>query len=217
MPETITASQPGVNATGDPTATLPLIIDLSHFQPNPNLKAAREQSGIAACIHKATQGMTMVDAQYESALATASAIGMLWGAYHFLTDTDGTAQAVHFLDVVKPDKGTLLAVDFETSKVTPTLAQLLDFIAHVQSAGHRICLYSGNLIKEKLGAAKNTALDAVPLWLADYSEYATWPQQWTTWFMWQYTQTANIAGIKHPCDCSRFNGTLNELRACWHS
>jgi GH25 family lysozyme M1 (1,4-beta-N-acetylmuramidase) len=47
--------------------------------------------------------------------------GLLWGAYHFGTGSDGLKQAQHFLDVVGNDPGTLLVLDFEPNPTGPSM------------------------------------------------------------------------------------------------
>ena len=88
---------PGLNA----------VIDLSHHNGNPDFKKIAAD-GIVGVIHKATQGTKNVDPTYAARRKPALDAGLLWGAYHFGTGSDGLMQAEHFLDVVKPDASTLL-------------------------------------------------------------------------------------------------------------
>lgn len=59
--------------------------------------------------------------------------GLLWGAYHFGTGADGTAQAQHFLDLVGTFDNTLLVLDFEQNPGgdSMTLQQARDFVIQV--------------------------------------------------------------------------------------
>jgi lysozyme len=61
---------------------------------------------------KATQGQAGVDKLYRLNRKKALDAGLLWGAYHFGTDSDGVFHATHFLDTVGDTKDTLLTLDF---------------------------------------------------------------------------------------------------------
>lgn len=58
------------------------VIDLSHHNTVTSFQQA-QQSEIVGVIHKATQGVSVVDAEYQTRRALARANGLLWGAYHF--------------------------------------------------------------------------------------------------------------------------------------
>ena len=196
-----------------------LVIDISHWQKLTDLDAVHH-SGVLGIICKATQGLVGVDPTFHTNQNEINAKQMNFGAYHYGTGDNPEAQAQHFIDTVHPEHHTLLALDFENNTSggpTMTLAQAIKFIQHVQNAGHRICLYSGNLIKETLGKKKCAALNDVPLWLAQYSTQPYVPPQWATWSLWQYTDALPVPGITGHVDHNRFNGSIDELRTFWHS
>src|SRR5262249_17707679 len=63
-------------------------------------------------------------------------------------------QARHFLDVVQPDDGTVIVLDFESNSAGPimTLEQAHAFVSHVKfEMGRWPGFYSGHDIKEALG------------------------------------------------------------------
>ena len=79
-----------------------VVVDLSHHNADPDFAAARDGGGIVGVIHKATQGLRYRDPTYADRETAAVTAGLLWGAYHFGTGSDGVQQAEHFLDVVQP-------------------------------------------------------------------------------------------------------------------
>jgi lysozyme len=201
---------PGTNA----------ILDISHHNGSVDfvkLKAA----GIVGVIHKATQGLGGIDPTYEDHHEQARAAGLLWGAYHFGTDSDGVQQAVQFLDVVKDDT-TVLALDFEPNPTGPSMSveEARAFVTHVfQATGRFPGFYSGHYIKELLGSGKDEVLAKCWFWLAQYGPTAVVPANWSKWTLWQYTdgaigpdpQTVNGARF----DRDTFNGTAQELQDFW--
>ncbi len=198
------------------------VVDISHHNGNVDLQAAKND-GIIGVIHKATQGQTGVDAMYQTNRSKATAAGLLWGAYHFGTGADGTAQAQHFLDVVGTFDNTLLVLDFEQNPggESMTLQQARDFVTQVDKVTGRFPgFYSGSYIKQLLGSAKDPVLAQCWLWLPQYGPTPVVPANWPTWTMWQYTdgtsgpQPHSVAGIGN-CDRDKFNGAEDQLRALW--
>src|SRR5262249_3871650 len=109
-----------------------VIIDVSHHNANPDFAQAAA-AGIVGVIHKATQGLGFKDSMYQTNRQKALNAGLLWGAYHFGTGSDGAAQADFFLDVVNPGPDTLLVLDYEpnTQGATMTLDQARAFVSEV--------------------------------------------------------------------------------------
>lgn len=89
------------------------IIDLSHN--NTIDLAAAQQAGIAAVIHKATQGTSFDDPMYAQRRAQAQQLGLLWGAYHFGTSGDVAQQMTRFLQRAQLGPGDVAVLDFETN------------------------------------------------------------------------------------------------------
>ena len=113
------------------------VIDLSHHNQNLDFQQIREEGGIVGAIHKATQGLRFQDPTYLTHRPSALSNGLLWGAYHFGTGSDGVEQAQAFLDFVSPDEQTLLVLDFEANPHGPsmTLEEARAFVTHVIGAG----------------------------------------------------------------------------------
>ena len=203
---------------------LNVIVDISHHNGNINLNKAKEE-GIVGVLQKATQGQGGVDPTYKTNRTKALNAGLLWGAYHFASGSDGLKQAQHFLDVVGVDQETLLVLDFEPNPTGPsmTLEEARSFVTHInQQTGRFPGLYSGHYIKQLLGSNKDPVIANCWFWLAQYGPTPVVPINWETWTMWQYTDGAmgptphNVAGIGR-CDRDKFNGTEAQLRKLWGS
>jgi len=198
------------------------VVDISHYNVNVNFQLA-QADGIIGVIHKATQGATGVDPTYQTHRAQATNAGLLWGAYHFATGDDATAQAQHFLDVVGSFENTLLVLDFEQNPggASMSLADAHTFVTAVnQATGRFPGFYSGSYIKQLLGDGKDPVLAQCWLWLSEYGPTPVVPANWPTWTMWQYTngivgpQPHSVNGVGN-CDRDMFNGTEDQLRALW--
>jgi GH25 family lysozyme M1 (1,4-beta-N-acetylmuramidase) len=104
------------------TPPTPLVLDLSHHNTVESLKPAAA-AGVIGVVHKATQGVGMVDEKYLARRFLAREAGLLWGAYHYLTATSVDLQVAHFLSTVKEgDTYPFLVLDFEERGVSLTVA-----------------------------------------------------------------------------------------------
>jgi lysozyme len=203
-------------------AGLNAIVDISHHNIGVDfskLKAA----GIVGVIHKATQGSSDFDPTYEDHRAGALEAGLLWGAYHFGTDSDGVNQATNFLDVVGDTSQTLIALDFESNPTGPSMSleEARAFVTHIKTVtGRYPGFYSGHDIKDALGSGTDSVLANCWFWLAQYGPTAVVPQNWKTWTLWQYTDGAlgpdptEIIGVGR-FDRDLYNGSADELRSFW--
>ncbi|BET30886.1 hypothetical protein wCauBTS_14930 [Wolbachia pipientis] len=168
---------------------------------------------------KATQGLKFVDLKYAERRKIAEEEGLLYGAYHFGVGENGKDQAEHFLETVSDSSKVLLALDIEENKngenITPKQAE--DFVTRVQERTNRLPLICGGAYFLKDFATP--ILTECPLWKIRWSKL---PKGWNKWVLWQYTngqmgpEPHSVRGIG-PCDRSKFNGTLEELRNFWLS
>jgi GH25 family lysozyme M1 (1,4-beta-N-acetylmuramidase) len=202
--------------------TLNVIIDLSHYNNVANINAVKDD-GIVGIIHKATEGPSDIDPAYTICRGAALTAGLWWGAYHFATGDDATAQAEHFLTVVNPGPKDLLVLDFEqnTAGTSMSLAGAEEFVTHVQAAtGRWPGLYSGSYINQLLGEGQNPTLANCWFWLSEYGPTPHVPANWSTWTLWQYTDGSvgpephSVSGVGN-CDRDQFNGTMDELTTLW--
>lgn len=201
---------------------LNVVVDISHHNGNVNFAKAKAD-GIIGVIQKASQGQGNVDPTYKTNKTKATAAGLLWGAYHFATGSDGVKQANHFLSVVGDDAKALLVLDFEPNPTGPdmNLEEARAFVTHVnEQTGRFPGLYSGHYIKQLLGTNSDPVLAKCWFWLAQYGNTAVVPPNWPTWTMWQYTDGAigpephKVDGIGR-CDRDKFNGSEAQLRKLW--
>ena len=200
-----------------------ILFDVSHHN-GPSLDFAQAHAaGFVGVFHKASQGVGGADPMYGKNRVKATAAGLMWGAYHFGTGGDGSAQADHFLDAVGDRTGALLVLDLEPNPqgATMKLDEARDFVSHVHDkTGIWPGLYSGSYLHEQLGDKKDPVLGNCWLWLARYGYAPVVPANWPTWTMWQWTDGAAgknpqpVPGIGH-CDRNRFNGTIDQLKKLW--
>jgi lysozyme len=199
-----------------------VVVDLSHFNTVSNFNTVKAD-GIVGVIHKATQGTEERDPKYQARQPEALAAGLWWGAYHFGTGGDGTAQAEYFLSTVNPGPTDLLVLDFEQNPggASMTLAEAEQFVTRVQSAtGRWPGLYGGSYLRELLGDGQNPTLANCWFWLSEYGPTPHVPSNWPTWTMWQYTdgetgpEPHTVEGIG-ACDRDQFNGDLAGLTKLW--
>ncbi len=201
------------------------VIDISHHNSIANI-AQVQQAGILAVIHKATQGTLYMDPTFSNNRRQIQEAELLFGAYHFGTSGDPSAQADHFLSVAGTD--TVLVLDFEPNPQghDMSLLEAEQFVHHIFTVtGRYPGLYSGHTIKEALVTAgitglAQTELSKCWLWIAQYGPAPLIPKLWDKWTLWQYTDGAagnpphTVDGIGR-CDRNQFNGTSDELRAFW--
>ncbi len=209
------------------------IIDLSHFNNDgrvPDFKALKD-AGIQAVIHKASQGAVFVDPSFRLRAQQAKGAGLLLGAYHFGTGELAATQAHLFLTAVAPlMPDCLLVLDLERniggSGVSMSIEAAQAFVACCYAITKRYpVLYAGDYLREILGTviAQGTppvpalgVLANCPLWLADYRTTNVVIRGWSTWTMWQYTNSAALPGITGLVDRTQFNGTADELQKFWN-
>jgi lysozyme len=175
---------------------------------------------------KASQGTSFVDPRFKYYWEAAGRAGLIRGAYHFFTSTDGKLQASNFLTALKSvvlgpcDIGA--ALDFETpiGEQQMTAAERVKhavlWLQDVQTAtGKPPILYSGSYLKD-LGDPPELA--AYPLWLASYSTNPRLPPNHTRYTFWQFSdgKTGPRFGrpsYSIPIDMNVFNGSSSELFA----
>lgn len=205
-----------------------LVADIYHGDRVSSFKKA-QQSGLAGVIHKATTGATGKDPKYASRRSAALNAGLLWGAYHWGTNSNVDRQLANFLSTAEPDERTLVALDFEPDNPrTMELDQAREFLEKISiKLGRKAVLYSGSLIKDRLGNRTNAFFGSHRLWLAQYGDNPTVQRSWSRYWLWQYTDGIHgpaprtVPGIpgnsRGQLDCNSFEGTAARLAAGWAS
>jgi lysozyme len=198
------------------------VIDVSHHNGN-NLDFMAASQSVAGVIHKATQGLGSIDPMLAANRANIYATGLMFGGYHFGDGSDGASQAQFFLHTLDPQRGDLMALDFEANPAGPsmTLDGARAFVAAIYDAtGTWPLLYSGEGLKEALAGQADPLLANCPLWLAEWGPDPVLPPGWDAWSLWQYSNGAvgapsPVQGIGY-CDRDRFGGTsLEDLQSFW--
>ncbi len=201
-----------------------VIIDLSHNNANVDLAQAKA-GGVQGIIHKATQGTGFSDPTYSARRDASKQAGLLWGAYHFATAADPSAQAKFFLRAAQFSPGDLLVLDFELNQASPNNTMTLDqarvFVSTVQDAtGITPGLYGGAYLKQQLANTIDETLQGCWLWWAQYGPAPIIPPAWPSWTLWQYTDghhgnpPFSVDGIG-ACDRDQYQGTPDELQTKW--
>lgn len=167
---------------------------------------------------KATEGTGFVDSRFQANWRAMAAAGLVRGAYHFLrAESDGRAQARHFLDVVGDLDGSMACLDVETSAsgTNPTGAHARAFVDEfrARTGGHPIVIYTGRWYwRDRIG--NPAGADLGPLWHSAYSAspgaiYGGWP----AFTFWQHTSSGSCPGVAGACDLNRFYGDTAALAA----
>ncbi|HSS48571.1 MAG TPA: glycoside hydrolase family 25 protein [Thermoanaerobaculia bacterium] len=191
-------------------------IDVSHYQGTVDWQQVRA-AGVQFAFAKATEGVTLTDPEFATNWAGMKAAGLLRGAYHFFEPTDDAGQqAAFFLSTVPFESGDLPPVlDVETAAATS--AELWQgvqtWLDQVEAAtGMRPTLYLNSSFANENDAPASLA--AYPLWLAQYEvDQPTVPNGWTTWLLWQYSQSGTVNGVSGSLDLDQLNGPLSGLSA----
>jgi lysozyme len=193
------------------------VVDISHWQTI--IKPEARQQGLVGVIHKATEGSSMVDANYAPRRMLAKVLGLKWASYHYLHPDNIEQQIEFYLLNAEPEPGSRVVIDYEEQGLE--LDHLRAAARHIAEIDPslQITIYAGNLLKEQLGDDNDEELGQYDLWIAQYTTASEpkWPKgTWPQWSLWQYSDGVNggtpqsIAGIDGPCDCNVFNGTREE-------
>lgn len=186
-----------------------ICIDISHYQKGINLSSFHAGGGLGVIL-KASEGTTIKDDCYSEFRQQAFDAGLALASYHFFRPSDPVEQARWYLGCAEPVDGERVVCDFEDDKTT--VDDMVAFLMEIQriNPSLQLTVYSGHLIKERLGNNHHQWLAAnTSLWLAQYTTGAvSWPQgTWKQWSLHQYTDTGSVPGYSGNIDCDRFNGS----------
>ncbi len=190
-------------------------IDISHYQGTIDWSELSQQD-IDFVFVKATEGTSLVDAQFDAHWAGAKEAGIARGAYHFFhPDLDGAAQAEHFLSHVDYEKGDLPPVlDLElTDEASAARIQResLEWCKAVEAAwGVKPIVYT---LPHYANSYLDSKLKRYPLWVVDVA-WLPWPRDaegWPKWTFWQRSHHGSMPGIEGDVDLNVFNGSAVEF------
>jgi lysozyme len=191
-------------------------VDLSSYQLGFDFQTFKNAGGLAVIL-KATEGTSVQDKCYIDFRAEAMSAGLKVATYHFFRPGDPKAQADYYYNFANPLEGERMVCDFEDENTT--IDDMVKFFQELLAIDStlELTVYSGHLIKDQLGTAKNDWLaQNTSLWVAQYTSAAmpTWPTQvWPQYSLWQYTDEGTVAGFSGNVDCNEFNGPDGSLLA----
>ena len=192
-------------------------IDISHYQEHINWDRLRNAQlngqPLRFIIIKATEGVSLIDENFNENFYQAKQNDLVRGAYHFFTaDADVAAQARFFMKQVHLEAGDLPPVlDVEKAgalSVKQLQEAVLTWLRLVEKHyGVKPIIYTGYSFKMKY--LSDDVFNQYPYWIAHY--YVDQVQYKGKWDFWQYTDVGSLDGIPGMVDCDIFNGDLSQL------
>ena len=192
-------------------------IDISHYQDEIQWEKLRNASlnndPVRFVIIKATEGMSLMDNNFNENFYQAKQNGFVRGAYHFFVpEIDAAQQARFFLHQVHLEPGDLPPVlDVEKrgklskEELQKAVKKWLNIVE--KHYGVKPILYTG--YKFHKDVLHNPDLQQYPFWIAHY--YVEKLKYKGPWIMWQHTDCGRVDGIRGYVDCNIFNGGLQDL------
>jgi lysozyme len=164
---------------------------------------------------RATAGSDKVDTRYKENWKAAKQHFFIRGAYHYYRPNENSIeQAENFIKTVKLKKGDLPPVlDIEklpkNQSIDSLKIGLRRWLKHVEKHYKvKPIIYSGesyytDFLKKEF--------KEYPFWIANYNFFVENIQK--DWLLWQFTEKAQIQGIKGLVDVNVFNGDYEDLKA----
>ncbi|HYL16259.1 MAG TPA: GH25 family lysozyme [Terriglobales bacterium] len=206
-------------------ATLPGL-DVSHHQGSVNWHVVAE-AGVSFAFAKATDGDTFVDPQFDSNWIGMKNSGIARGAYHFFRPTRPVdAQVDNFVRTVgEIGDGDLPPVLDTEEAPTPhgdswedipgdeRVPMVINWLQSIEAKlGRKPIIYTRRgFVSLELPNA--TPLGSYLVWIAHYTTKPSpaFPDIWSNWSFWQYSEAGKVDGIAGPVDLDRFNGSATDL------
>lgn len=192
-------------------------IDVSEYQGNINWQKVKwidEVYEINFVLIRATAGNDRVDAQFEKNWENAKNKKVIRGAYHYYRPNENSLeQANFFIKNVKLKKGDLPPVlDIEKLPKNQSLDSLKvglkRWLLRVENYyGVKPIIYSGD---KYFTTFLERQFSDYTFWIANYSVFDEKIDK--SWQFWQFTENANVDGIKGNVDLNIFNGTKTQLK-----
>jgi len=192
-------------------------IDISHYQERINWEKLRNATIAGAPVRfvfiKATEGVKLMDDNFNENFYLSRQNDLIRGAYHFFVPgADARRQAEFYLHQVHLEPGDLAPVldvekigNLSPQQLRRDVKTWLDIVE--RKYGVKPILYTG--YKFKLDYLGTPEFDAYPYWIAHY--YVEKLEYKGKWAFWQYTDCGKVSGIQGFVDCNIFNGDLADL------
>ena len=192
-------------------------IDISHYQEEIDWDRLRnaELGGVPIrfIFIKATEGVDLIDENFNHNFYHARNNGFLRGAYHFFsTTTDPVRQAKHYCKIVQLDSTDIVPILDVEKRDGLTVAQLrtnvirwMDYVE--QHYGATPILYTSYTFRRDY--LNTPEFDRYPFWIAHY--YVDKLKYTGEWTFWQHSDRGHVDGIKGEVDVNVFNGTYHDL------
>jgi lysozyme len=189
-------------------------VDVSHWEGNIDWKAAAPTIGFA--YFKCTDGVRMVDDQFDNNQRGCQAAGLAHAPYHYFQPAlDPIAQAEHFIKIAGKGYPRYI-VDVEAPEPQENITQKLHaFLQRVeQLTSIKPAIYTS-------AGYWNDFIHPKPDWAMQYdlivAHYTTahqpmLPNGWTSWRIWQFSDNWNFTGCIEQANSDWFNGSLQECK-----
>jgi lysozyme len=176
-------------------------------------------SGVKFAYIRVSDGLGYPDDQFDANWANARAAGVARGVYqYFRPNQDPIAQA----DYLLMHMGTLQdgdlppVIDLEVNgglSQADVLASVHQWVDHIAAAtGRAPMFYAGLYSWPSLVGSSDFA--KYHLWIPQYGPVCpNLPSPWTSWLIFQNSDTGMVPGIGGPVDMDLFNGTMADLTA----
>jgi GH25 family lysozyme M1 (1,4-beta-N-acetylmuramidase) len=219
-------------------AQRPIGVDVSSYQGGSVNWASAKAGGVSFAWAKATEGLTVNDADFTINEANAKAAGVLIGAYHFshpelhIGAAGADQEADHFWGVASnyiKGGGAYLMPMLDTERFTNGVTYMSDWVnewcSNIVNKAKAVGVNVKPVIYISACNACNynsTVAQWIP-WIASWNGQS--PQTgtpWSTctscerwgsgvWNVWQYTDSTPLPGATQNADGDVFNGTMSSL------
>jgi len=194
-------------------------IDISHHQGTIDWddlsNAMIEGCPLRFIMIKATEGSSILDANFTENFSKAREYGFIRGAYHFWSNkSTPQEQAYYFLKMARLEHGDLPPVlDVEhkpkEQSVEDFQRDILTWLHIVEDKYHvKPIIYTYYKFKEKY--LNEPVFDDYPYWIAHY--YVDKVEYKGEWKFWQHTDVGRLPGIKGYVDFNIYNGSYYDLK-----
>lgn len=192
-------------------------IDISHYQEEVDWDRLRNADlggvPIRFIFIKATEGVDLIDENFNQNFYHARGNGFLRGAYHFFSPfTDPVKQAKHYCRIVQLDPDDIAPIlDVEkhdglsVEQLRTNVIRWMDYVE--QHYGATPILYTSYTFRRDY--LNTPEFDRYPFWIAHY--YVDHLQYKGPWTFWQHSDRGHVDGINGEVDVNVFNGSYEDL------